>query len=410
MEMSILRSRVSAMILGVILLTVVATTVVLLFIRSTEPSKSREPRPVNATEAILKAFEKNQLVALGDIHGLDQQRAFLLSLIKNPKFTDMVQTLVIETGNARYQDVVDRYLNGEDVDMDELRKVWRDLSVSGIGPTDTMSNEELFKTIRSVNQTLAPSKGLHVYLGDPPVDWKEIKTKQDLDQWLSQRDTYFAGIVEKQIYAKGVKGLVIIGSGHLRRDTNGSNGTFQQTLPDDAGKMPDFNQSSPVATTPNPGMTPIQINLKSMLQIVEEKHSHTTYTIAIHTGFGGKNSELEPKLQSWHIPSILAIKGTWIGALDSSYDSLGSKMFGTGSNPLSGRNKEADIDGYLYLGPVGTFTITHPSPEIYKDDAYFNELNRRHILTIGIPLTREDLLKEKPTNFLENYLSSNVHP
>lgn len=117
----------------------------------------------------------------------------------------MVHTIIIETGNARYQDLVDRYINGADVDMEELRKVWRDLSVSGMGPTDTMSNEKLFEAVRAVNQEMPDSKKLRIVLGDPPVDWNDITTKEDLDKWLSQRDTHMAGVVEKEIYEKDVK-------------------------------------------------------------------------------------------------------------------------------------------------------------------------------------------------------------
>ncbi|NGP60792.1 hypothetical protein FLT15_21410 [Paenibacillus thiaminolyticus] len=379
-----------------------------------------EPEPVDATEAILHAFENHQLVALGDVHGLDQERDFIISLVTNPKFTEMVHTIIIETGNARYQDLVDRYINGADVDMEELRKVWRDLSVSGMGPTDTMSNEKLFEAVRAVNQEMPDSKKLRIVLGDPPVDWNDITTKEDLDKWLSQRDTHMAGVVEKEIYEKDVKGLVIIGSGHLSRNKPGGAGQLVPEPPKDGQQAPELNvptqffKEVPDDKSTNAPISdkkqPIQINSKSksMLQFIDEKHPDTTYVIAVHTGFGAKNDELESKLESWPIPSIASIKGTWIGALDSSYDSLGSTMFGPGTGgksaiPLSGKMKEADIDGYLYLGEVHSFTITQPSPDIYQDDAYFNELNRRHLLTKGTPLDRENSLKEKSSNFLENY-------
>ncbi|WCF08583.1 copper amine oxidase N-terminal domain-containing protein [Paenibacillus thiaminolyticus] len=372
-----------------------------------------EPEPVDATEAVLHAFENHQLVALGDVHGLDQERDFIISLVTNPKFTEMVQTIIIETGNARYQDLVDRYINGADVDMEELKKVWRDLSVSGMGPTDTMSNEKLFEAVRAVNQKLPASKKLRIVLGDPPIDWNQVNTKEDLDKWLSRRDTHMAGVVEEEIYRNNAKGLVIIGSGHLSRNKPGGAGQLVPTPPKE-GEQAQFFKEVPDDKSTNAPISdkkqPIQITSKSksMLQLIDEKHPGTTYVIAVHTGFGAKNDELESKLESWAIPSIAAIKGTWIGALDSSYDSLGSVVFGPGMGgksaiPLSGKMKEADIDGYLYLGEIDSFTITQPSPDIYKDDTYFNELNRRHLLTKGTPLDRENLLKEKSSNFLENY-------
>ncbi|GHO89452.1 hypothetical protein [Dictyobacter formicarum] len=401
------------------IITVIVTVFIVNSNMSVEPNRvigQDGARPITATEAILKAFDKHQLVALGDVHGLDQERAFIISLIKNPQFTDIVQTIVIETGNAKYQALVDDYINGKDANKEELSKVWRDLTVSGMGPTDTMSDEELFETVRLVNQKLVPAKRLHIYLGDPPVDWNDVRTKADIDKLLSQRDSYFAGVVEKQIYAKGVKGLIIAGSEHLRRSTGVSSAMKEAPINNVRAPMPG-KQEGPVGTTPSNSdpktPQPIQANMKTMLQIVEEKHSGTTYVVLVHTGFGSKNNELEPKLKSWTVPSIMSIKGTWIGELDSSYDSLSSAMFGTGgksANPLSGRKKEADIDGYLYLGPVASFTITQPSPELYKDNSYFNELNRRHMLTMGTPLDRQDLLKEKSTNYLKNYQSSRANP
>lgn len=159
-----MRNKGRSLLVAVILISIVA----LIIIAGTIVSfiKRAEPQPRDATEAIVKAFEQNQIVALGDVHGLDQERAFLISLIKNPTFAPIVQTIVIETGNARYQQLVDDYLNGKNIDIQELSSVWRDLSVSGMGPTDTMSDADLFQAIRAVNQKLTPSTRLHVYLGD----------------------------------------------------------------------------------------------------------------------------------------------------------------------------------------------------------------------------------------------------
>ncbi len=281
-----------------------------------------------------------------------------------------------------------------------------------------MSDEALFETIRSVNQTLTPAKRLHVYLGDPPIDWEQVKTHEDVEKWLAQRDSYFASVVEKQIYAKGIKGLLIIGEEHLRRSGNSNIAATTKDLPTSNDKTPvsinnimPTNPPSNNASSATKEATPV--SAQTMLQIVEEKYPNTVYVIGVHTGFGSKNNALEPKLKSWPIPSMTSIKGTWIGELDRSYDSLGSTMFGKGSasaNPLSGRKKEGDIDGYLYLGPVEDFTITQPSPDMYKDNDYFQELNRRHLLTTGTPLDRQDLFKEKPTNYLENYQSERAHP
>ena len=85
----------------------------------------RRATPVNAIDGILAAFESHPIVALPDSHGSNQAHAFLLSLIRAPRFVQTVDDIVVEFGNARYQDVADRFLRGEDVRYESLRLVWR---------------------------------------------------------------------------------------------------------------------------------------------------------------------------------------------------------------------------------------------------------------------------------------------
>jgi hypothetical protein len=48
--------------------------------------------------------------------------AFLLSLIRDPRFQTVVDDIVIECGNALHQDVADRFVRGEDVPSETLQK------------------------------------------------------------------------------------------------------------------------------------------------------------------------------------------------------------------------------------------------------------------------------------------------
>src|SRR5689334_19862337 len=102
----IISNKGKTLLLCTILFIITAT--VGSFIKSAWPqSRGAIPHPMDAVKALVKAFEKNQLVALGDVHGLDQERAFTISLVKNPVFAATVQSIVIETGNAKYQALVD---------------------------------------------------------------------------------------------------------------------------------------------------------------------------------------------------------------------------------------------------------------------------------------------------------------
>src|SRR5678815_5224298 len=82
--------------------------------------------PLEPIAAILDAFKTHDVVALSDAHGNLQNHAFRLSLIRDPRFADVVDDIVIELGNSRYQDLADRFVSGTDVPLALLRKVWDD--------------------------------------------------------------------------------------------------------------------------------------------------------------------------------------------------------------------------------------------------------------------------------------------
>lgn len=66
------------------------------------------------------------MLALGEgIHGNEQGHQFRLALIRNHRFAETVNDIVVEFGNSLYQDVMDRFVRGEDVSYDALRQVWQ---------------------------------------------------------------------------------------------------------------------------------------------------------------------------------------------------------------------------------------------------------------------------------------------
>ena len=69
----------------------------------------------NPTAAVLRAFERHDIVMLGEIHGNKQEYAWLRSLVATPEFADRVDDIVMEFGNSLYQKSVDGYVSGGDV-------------------------------------------------------------------------------------------------------------------------------------------------------------------------------------------------------------------------------------------------------------------------------------------------------
>jgi hypothetical protein len=81
--------------------------------------------PIPAIPAILDAFRSHRIVALCDAHGNEQAQAFLKALVRHPEFPGVVSDIVVEFGTARYQDLVDRFIRGERVAIEELRPAWQ---------------------------------------------------------------------------------------------------------------------------------------------------------------------------------------------------------------------------------------------------------------------------------------------
>jgi hypothetical protein len=97
-----------------------------------------------------------------------------------------------------------------------------------------------------------------------------------------------------------------------------------------------------------------------------------TYVIGDHRGFGNHsaltrdNDELESRLLSWPLRSILPIQGTWLATLDSGY-----------FNEESGQRGYPGVDAYLYVGRRDLLLREPRSARTALDSDYLAELERR---------------------------------
>src|ERR1700722_17465480 len=87
-----------------------------------------EAIPEPAIPAILAAFDKYEVVAMPEAHGLKDLDDFILTLIRTPAFTTKVNDIEVECGNSLYQPQLDQYIAGEDVPFVTVRKTWRNTS------------------------------------------------------------------------------------------------------------------------------------------------------------------------------------------------------------------------------------------------------------------------------------------
>jgi hypothetical protein len=311
------------------------------------------PPPIvrNATDGIFETFRTHPLVGLAEAHGLAQAMDFYAALLRDPRFAREVGNVVLETGDAAQQDIANRYVNGKNVPYPLLRKVWAD--TVGWNPAVTFTGAmNVYATIRDVNMTLAPKDRIKVWLGDPPIDWSKVKDKKDLAPLEAQRDSYPAGLIAREILAKGKKALVIYGADHLR-----------------LGIYADKN---------------------NLLSLTQRAHPGAFYIVWPYLGYTTKpcTAQFERHIKAWPTPALVApIRGS---SLEQDISRPGCGMLARPSNMTAEQyaNLMRDYtgltsDALLYLGPRSRQVFSSENPDIYLDLAYRAELERRQQIRGG---------------------------
>jgi hypothetical protein len=82
---------------------------------------AQTPAPADPVKGIIQLFDTYRIVMFGEIHECRQQYDVLRQLVAAPGFAERVNDIVID-GNARYQNVVDRYIGGENVPSEQVQR------------------------------------------------------------------------------------------------------------------------------------------------------------------------------------------------------------------------------------------------------------------------------------------------
>jgi len=313
-----------------------------LTIAVTTCSAQTEPKVESATPAIVEAFRSHEIVMLGEIHGNKQEYDWLRSLVANEQFADRVDDIVMEFGNSLYQQIVDRYVGGEDVPLDKVQGAWRD-TVASVGPPSPVY-ESLYRTVRETNIKRKGKHQIRVLCGDPNIDWKQVKDSKDIVPYLQARDQSYARVVETEVLAKHHRALLIMGALHFLRHFD--------MMP--ARKEFDIEQQLRAA-----GANP--------------------YLIVFGTNTVGKSGELDHRFDSWPIPSIVPLAGDWVGELPA----IPVVTEGHGP-PLPNLKLKDAADALLYLGPPGSLQMLQMSPSELAGTPYGNEIERRMKLQMAL--------------------------
>ena len=130
--------------------------------------------PRAAIAAIVDAYRQYRIVGIGDAHGNQLGEAFQLALIRDPSFRAVVNDVIVEFGNSRYQDLADRFVRGENLAPEALQRIWLDTTQQQVASLEV---PELFTTVRALNASAPADRRLRILLGEPPIEWVH-----DLDQ------------------------------------------------------------------------------------------------------------------------------------------------------------------------------------------------------------------------------------
>ena len=308
----------------------------------------------NAFDGILEAFKTSNIVALDEPHGDQVASDFRIELIHQPEFAEKVDEIVFESGNSLYQKVLDRYIAGGQVPHEEIAAVWR--NTTQVGCCDSPLIEQFFSEVRRVNGTLPRAKRIRVLALDPPIDWNKVHSAAD---WAASmdRDSFAASLIEREVFQRKRKVLIIMGGMHLYRNKH---------------------DSYPWLTT-----------------LIEKKHPGVVFVIiTIRSGPGPDGAtesayaELQKKLGTSEVPFFALLKGTPAGSLDANpffpfpvFRKVDGKLTNVTGKLFPGLKLQDVADACLILGPE---KIAQVDPAIYKGTAYGKELHRRRrILSEG---------------------------
>lgn len=325
-------------------------------IGSAQVAPPRPPLPQDPIAAIVNAFSTHDVVAVSDPHGNVQMQAFLLSLVRDPRFAAAAPDIVLETLSARYQDVIDRFVRGDDVPPAVLRRAGDDHSVAtNMG----VQGEELLRAVRAVNASLTGRK-LRVIAGDPPIDWDNIVSDDDHRRWIELRDTYPADLIRRQVLERGRRALVVYGQMHLQRRHITSN----------------YDMSTWQAQT-----------IVSLLERDARARIFNVWTVL------DRSIAPPADVASWPAPRLAMLQGTTLGAID-----FGTLTAGIGGGRVAVTEKgfvpipkqdwkpmrmEDQFTALLYLGPPSSMTYSTIPVEYCRDKEFVARRLQR--LSRGVP-------------------------
>ena len=180
------------------------------------PSPATQARLQPIVKGILAAWDKFDVVCLGEGHGSKNDSDLRIALIEDPDFVRRVRVIMIESANIAHQDVLDRFvLEGEEMSRETLKVVWGD--ANGAEVWDAPIYEAFIRSVRKINLGVPREQRVRLLAGDNPKE--------------SNRGRFIREAVSREILDKKLKGLTIYGAGHCQNRAMGYPGEIGNKYP-----------------------------------------------------------------------------------------------------------------------------------------------------------------------------------
>ena len=273
--------------------------------------------------------------------------------------------IVIEFGSARYQPIVDRYIAGEDVPLGAVQPAWQNT----VTPNQIWADEGFFEAVRAINATRPRERRVRVLLGDPPIDWATVRTREDHFRWLSMRDSYPAALIQVEVLARQRKALVVYGHLHFQRRQVMSN----------------FDMSD--------------WRTQTIVSLIERASPQRVFAI---WRLDNQIATILPEAKSWTGPRLVTTCGNRLGAADVallSPPTAGRMQIKDGALVPLPRDQwralpiEEQLDAVLYLGPGAAMTAAPVPARACAEPGFVDERLRR-IAVAGIPAFEAERVKQ----------------
>jgi hypothetical protein len=297
----------------------------------------------SVADTLLQHCRDLQMLALGERHWSASEHAFIKELVVSPHFADVFPVIIVEFGNALYQDVADRYISGQDVSSEQLEQVWRNTTVPMAW--DSPLYAEFFGMVREANKSLPASKKVRVLLGDPPIDWSKVDSVDKFKPYMD-RDAFYADLMVRHCDTQ--KCLLICGTNH-------------------------FYWKDPLSK-----LRPPSEHKNALEYYLRQKGSRNRVqsVLPIFSEDARLSAKGSPALLSAHSPPLEKLR---FGQVDRSRVSILTKVNGEMKavevQPDDTLALSEVVDWVLYLG-VADQTAS-PPPALYQDRAYIKEMYRR---------------------------------